>query len=352
MTSSERPGLLLTNLGTPDEPSTPAVRRYLREFLSDPRVLDIPGPVRAMLVNGIIAPLRGPKSAEAYRTVWTEAGSPLLAISLQLRDALRRELDGLPIELGMRYGNPSLASALDALLEAGCDRIVLMPLYPQYASSSTGSTVEAVYRLAGERWNTPSLEVVPAFYDAPWFLDPQAELVRERRESAKTEHVLFSYHGLPERHCRKSDPTGAHCLANENCCASLVDANRHCYRAQCMASTRGLAERLGLGPDDHTVAFQSRLGRDPWIRPFTDEVVVDLAKRGVKRLLVACPSFTVDCLETIEEIGDRAREDFEQAGGEHLELVPCLNADPRWVRGLSEGLRERWFPSLETTTSS
>lgn len=347
MNSSERPGLLLTNLGTPDEPTTGAVRRYLREFLSDARVLDIPGPLRAMLVNGIIAPLRGPKSAAAYRTVWTEAGSPLLALSLELRDALRSQLPGLPIELGMRYGNPSLESALDALLEANCDRIVLLAMYPQYASSSSGSTIEAVYRLAAKRWNTPNLEVVPAFYEAPWFLDAQARLIDEKRKAANTDHVLFSYHGLPERHCRKSDSSGTHCLASEDCCSKIVISNRHCYRAQCFATTRGLTERLGLEAKQHTVAFQSRLGRDPWIRPFTDEVVVELAKSGVKRLLVSCPSFTVDCLETLEEIGDRAREDFIQAGGEHLELVPCLNADPRWVQGLAGGLRERWFRGVE-----
>ena len=334
-------GILIANLGTPAAPETKAVRRYLREFLSDERVLDVPAPVRAVLVNGIIAPLRGPKSAEAYRTVWTDAGSPLLVHSLALRDGLRRRLGDTPVELGMRYGEPSLAGALEALVAAGCDRVLFAPLYPQYASSSTGSSVAELYRVAAQAWNTPFVEVLPPFFDDPRFLDVQASLVRDALAEHPGAHVLFSYHGLPERHCTKSDPTGAHCLASEACCDRIVPANRSCYRAQCFATTRGLAERLGLGPDDHSISFQSRLGRDPWIRPFTDERVPELAKSGVKTLVVACPSFVADCLETIEEIGDRAAEDFREAGGERLVLAPCLNADERWCDALAGMLRER-----------
>jgi ferrochelatase len=336
-----RTGILIANLGTPDEPETKAVRRYLREFLSDERVLDISAALRTVLVNGIIAPLRGPKSAAAYKTVWTERGSPLLAYSLELRDALRERLPGVPIELGMRYGEPSMRAALEALVSAGCDRVVLAPLYPQYASSSTGSSVARAYEIAAEAWNTPFLDVLPPFFDEPRYLDAQAALIRDAFEAERPDHVLFSYHGLPERHCRKSDPTGAHCLAGPDCCAQIVDANRNCYRAQCYATTRGLVERLGLTSENHSLAFQSRLGRDPWIQPFTDERVPELARSGCRKLLVACPSFVADCLETIEEIGDRAKEDFLAAGGEELVLVPCLNADPRWCDALGGMLRER-----------
>jgi ferrochelatase len=334
-------GILLINLGTPDAPRTPEVRRYLREFLSDPRVLDMPALGRFLLVNGIIVPFRSPKSAAAYREVWTEEGSPLLCYGLQLRDGLRARHPEVPIELAMRYGSPSLAQGLDALRAAGCDRILCAPLYPQYASSSTGSSLEAVYRLAAERWNTPYIDALPAFYDEPHFLDAFAAIGKPVLDELQADHVLFSYHGLPERHCTKSDESGSHCLASETCCERIVDANRNCYRAQCFATTAGLRERLGLDESNSTIAFQSRLGRTPWIRPYTDEVVVQLAERGVKRLAVYCPAFVADCLETIEEIGMRAREDFCGAGGEELVLVPSLNASPEWVEGLGELLSSR-----------
>ncbi len=334
-------GILLINLGTPDAPRTPEVRRYLREFLSDPRVLDMPALGRFLLVNGIIAPFRSPKSAAAYREVWTEQGSPLLQYGLELRDGLRALHPDTPIELAMRYGNPSLASGLDALRAAGCDRLLCAPLYPQYASSSTGSSLEAVYRLAAERWNTPYIEALPAFYDEPAFLDAFAAIGKPVLDELGADHVLFSYHGLPERHCTKSDESGSHCLASETCCERIVDANRNCYRAQCFATTAGLRERLGLDESNSTIAFQSRLGRTPWIQPYTDEMVVQLAERGVRRLAIYCPAFVADCLETLEEIGMRAREDFLAAGGDELVLVPSLNASPAWVAGLSQLLGSR-----------
>ncbi len=342
-----KPGLLLINLGTPDAPRPAEVRRYLREFLSDPRVIDIAAPLRLALVGGIIAPTRAPKSAEAYRQVWTDRGSPLLFHSLDLRDALRKTLRDVPVELAMRYGNPSIGAGLDTLVAAGCDRILAAALYPQYASSSTGSSLQKVYEEASTRWNTPYVEALPAFFDDERFLDAWASVGLPVLEELEPDHVLFSYHGLPERHCTKSDPTGAHCLRSDSCCDVLVDANRNCYRAQCFATTRGLRERLGLGPDRSTITFQSRLGRTPWIQPYTDVEIVALAKRGVKRLAVFCPSFVADCLETLEEIGLRARADFQQAGGERLELVPSLNAHPAWVEGLTSMLRERLPRSAE-----
>jgi len=336
-----RSGVLLINLGTPDAPRAPEVRRYLREFLSDPRVLDLPAPLRLGLVHGIIAPFRSPKSAAAYRQIWTERGSPLLSNGLDLRDGLRARLDGVPVELAMRYGRPSIADALADLRRHACDRLLVAPLYPQYASSSTGSSLEKVYAEAAQHWNTPYLDVLPAFYEDPRFLDAFAAVGRPVLDELRPDHVLFSFHGLPERHCIKSDESGAHCLRRDDCCEQIVAANRNCYRAQCFATTRGLRARLGLDQESSTITFQSRLGRTPWIRPYTDKELVRLARRGVKRLAVFCPAFVADCLETLEEIGLRARQDFLAAGGDELRLVPSLNASAAWVDGLAGMLSER-----------
>lgn len=325
-------GVLLVNLGTPDAPEPSAVRRYLREFLSDPRVIDINPVGRWALLNLVILPARPGKSAEAYRKIWRKDGSPLLVHSKALARAVAEALPpGYRVELAMRYGQPNIADALDRLVAAGCDRLIVAPLYPQYASSSTGSSVEAVYHQAGTRWNTPFVSVVPPFYDDPRFIDALAAVGRPVLDELKPDMVLLSYHGLPERHMVKSDMTGGHCLKSDSCCDRIDDRNRNCYRAQCYATSRALAERLDLPTGTWRVSFQSRLGRTPWIRPFTDEVLVELAKSGVERLAVFCPAFVADCLETLEEIGIRADEDFRRSGGKQLRLVPGLNAEPAWV---------------------
>ncbi len=332
-----RHGLLLINLGTPDEPTTPAVRRYLREFLGDPRVLDINAVGRAMLLNLIILPLRPSKSAHAYRQVWDpKRGSPLMYHSQDLAAGVAQRLGGdWVVELAMRYGNPSLESGLDALARADVDRIVVLPLFPQAASSSSGTAVARVWELASRLWNVPAIDVVPAFFDDLGFLDAFEAVSRPALAEARADHVLFSFHGLPVRHITKGDPTGAHCYANpDHCCDTL--ANPHCYRAQSFATARSLATRLALTPDAYTVCFQSRLGRTPWIAPYTDHVIEDLARQGKKRLAVLCPAFVADCLETIEEIGMRAREQWKAAGGEELTLVPSLNATPRWVEAVAQ----------------
>lgn len=323
-------GLLLINLGTPDAPTTPAVRRYLREFLSDPRVIDINPIGRALLLNLIILPLRPKKSAHAYRAIWdAERGSPLLAYSKELAAGVRDKLgDSWRVELAMRYGNPSIASALDTLRGAGVDRIVVLPLYPQYAASSTATSVARVMELVGARWDTVPLDVVPAFYDDPGFLGAFTTVAAPVLADARPDHVLFSFHGLPERQIRKSDPSGTHCL-RDGCCDRITAANQGCYRAQCYATARELAARLSV--TDYTVCFQSRLGRTPWIQPHTDVLLDELAKQGKKRLAVLCPAFVADCLETLEEIGIRARAQFKAAGGEELVLVPSLNATPAWI---------------------
>tara|TARA_R110002096_G_scaffold143328_3_gene299174 strand:+ start:31665 stop:32696 length:1032 start_codon:yes stop_codon:yes gene_type:complete len=325
-------GLLLVNLGTPDAPTSSAVRRYLREFLSDPRVIDINPVGRALLLNLVILPFRSSKSAKLYQNIWTEEGSPLLTHSVELHKKVSAKLgDGWHVELAMRYGNPNIPDALDRLQAAGCEDIVVLALYPQAASSSTGSTVEKVYSDAKERWIVPYFHIVPPFYDEPEFIEAFADQGRPLLESKKPDHVVFSFHGLPERHMRKSDPTGNTCLATESCCAAITAKNAGCYRAQSFATARGIAASLGLEDDAWTVCFQSRLGRTPWIKPYFDEVLPRLAEAGAKNILVYSPAFVADCLETLEEIGIRAKEQWDEVGGEELTLVPSLNANDRWV---------------------
>jgi ferrochelatase len=345
-------GLLLVNLGTPDAPTSGAVRRYLREFLSDPRVIDLNPIGRTLLLELVILPFRPARSAAAYRKVWTERGSPLLFHGQDLaREVAARLGDGWAVELAMRYGNPTIAGALDRLRDAQVSEIVVLPLYPHAASSSSGSTLEAVYREAGRRWNVAALKVVPPFWNEPGFVEAFARIGEPALAALGADHVLFSYHGLPERHMRKSDPSGAHCLASASCCDAIATVNRDCYRAQCFATTRALVARLGLAEGGYTTAFQSRLGRTPWIQPFTDHVLVELARRGVKRLAVFSPAFVADCLETLEEIQIRAREDFLAAGGEELALVPSLNATPAWADTVADlARREAGRPRTLPTT--
>ncbi len=328
-------GLLLVNLGTPDGPSTAEVRRYLREFLSDPQVIDIPAPARWLLLNLVILPFRPAKSAAAYRQVWTERGSPLLMHSFDLVSEVARVLEGeFVVHLAMRYGKPELSAALRSLGEQGVDELVVFPLYPQYATSSTQSTLDRVKELAAELLPKARLTEVGAFYDSPAFLDAFAGVAKPLLDAGKPDHLLFSFHGLPIRHITRLDQSGKHCLASPGCCDSISDVNRHCYRAQSYFTARGLAARLGLSPSQYSVAFQSRL-TSKWIEPFSDVRLVELAKQGVKHLAVMCPAFVADCLETLEEIGIRARDSFREAGGETLTLIPSLNADPQWVNAVA-----------------
>jgi ferrochelatase len=337
----ERVGLLLVNLGTPDEPRPREVRRYLREFLSDPRVLDLPAAQRFLLLELVILPLRPRVAAKAYRKIWTAQGSPLLVHGRSLAGKLQRRLgDGVQVELAMRYGEPSIGGALDRFERAGVHRLAVLPLYPQYSSAATGSSIERVLRLAAPRWNTPYLQVVPPFYDHPAYLDARAEMIRPFLAAPEPEHVFLSFHGLPERQLRRSDPAarggagGGHCLVQADCCAGIGDANRYCYRAQCHAKARLLGERLGLPRERTTVCFQSRLGRTPWLRPYTEEALAEQAKSGVRNA-VLIPSFVADCLETLEELAMRGVETWRANGGETLRVVPALNADDRWVDALA-----------------
>lgn len=334
-------GVLLLQLGTPASPKTGDVRRYLREFLSDPLVIDLAAPARWLLVNAIIAPFRAPKSAAAYQKIWGDEGSPLLfhtkALAAGLSDSLG---EGYHVEVGMRYGAPKMQGALARLVDAGVDRILAVPLFPHDAQSSSGSAearVRELHAALGE--GAPPLEVLGSFPTDPGFIDSVAEVARPVLDDFGAEYVLFSYHGLPERHIRKADPSGRYCLESADCCAALGSANRGCYRAQCHATTRAVSAALGLDPAKVSTSFQSRLGRDPWIQPFTDFVLPELAEAGVRRLAVLCPSFVADCLETVEEIGIRGRDQWQECGGEALALVPCVNASPGFSQALADRIR-------------
>jgi len=330
-------GVLLVNLGTPDAPRTASVRKFLKEFLSDPRVMDMPAFFRYLLLYSVILPFRSKKSAQAYSKIWGETGSPLMIHSQQLAEGVGRLLaeHGLVLELAMRYGEPSIQSAMTKLREQGCYRLIVVPLFPQYSSSTTGSALEEIYSIASQYWNVPSIVSVPAFYNHPGFIRSFAAIGAPFLEK-KPDHVLFSFHGLPERQIHKGDRSKTHCLSNQSCCDTLIAVNSNCYRAQCMQTARLLANVLKLEEESYSVSFQSRMGRIPWIRPYTDETILDLAKEGVKKLVVFCPAFVSDCLETLEEIGIQNAEQFREAGGESLELVPSLNEHPVWTHTLAE----------------
>lgn len=323
MAQGEDVGVLLVNLGSPDGPDTASVRRYLREFLMDGRVIDMAPVPRWLLVNGIIAPFRAPKSAHAYATIWGKDGSPLLVHTRAVADGLRART-GKRVAVAMRYGNPSIAAGLAELGDVA--RIRVVPLYPQYASATTGSVMEEVYRVLSPRPWVPPVDVVGPFHADTGFLDAVARVATEAVQGA--DHVLFSYHGLPTRQVRAAAPS-----CQLGACCDAVPA--WCYRAQCLATSRALAARLDLPADRWTTTFQSRLGRDEWLSPATDTVVEERARGGVKRLAVVCPAFVADNLETLEEIGVRARESFVAAGGESLAVAPCVNADPGWIDTLA-----------------
>jgi ferrochelatase len=338
--ASSPTGVLLLQLGTPDSTDVSDVRKYLREFLSDPRVLDIPAPARFLLLNGIILPFRPRRSAEAYEKIWTEDGSPLIIHTDALTEKVAARLgDDHRVAFGMRYQSPSIAEALGALVEAGCERLVILPLFPQYASASGGSAVARTLELIGEQWNVLDVATLGAFYDDPGYIAATAAVAQPVLEEFAPDHVLFSYHGLPEKQVRKSDPTGEWCLTAEGCCDRIVDANRFCYRAQCYATTRALAAALDLPEDRFSTGFQSRLAGQKWIEPYTDYILPELFERGVRRLAVLTPSFTADCLETLEEIGIRGRDQWLELGGEELQLVPCVNSDDGWADAVAAMVR-------------
>ncbi len=336
MENTKRRGIVLMNLGSPDSTAVPDVRRYLMEFLMDGRVIDKPLIFRALLVGGIIVPFRAPKSAEAYKKIWTERGSPLIFLTEDLRTELLRSISA-PISIAMRYGNPTVEQAYAAMLEAGVEEVIAVPLYPHYAMSSYETAVEHARSIHRKGAYPFSLEFIKPFYREPDYIDSLVESIRPYIQQ-KPDHILFSYHGIPERHVQKSDPTGNHCLNRSDCCSVSSPAHATCYRHQCFKTTELLAEALELQPGTYSTSFQSRLGRDEWLKPYTANRLETFPGEGVKKLAVVCPAFVSDCLETIEEIGQEGRESFLHAGGEEFTLIPCLNIQPKWVQTLSDWL--------------
>jgi protoporphyrin/coproporphyrin ferrochelatase len=330
---NKKTGVLLINLGTPDSPSVKDVRSYLSQFLNDRRVIDIPWLSRKMLVNLVIVPFRAPKSAKVYKKLWTDKGSPLLYYSLAVRSLLEADLgDGFEVHLAMRYKNPSIPAVLEVMREKNYDEIVVLPMFPQYASASTGSAFDEVMRIVRDWWVIPDIRFISQYYDHPAFIDAIVERSKTF-EVRSYDHILFSYHGLPERQVDKVHGEGV--CADYNCENKVTAENRYCYRATCYATTRLIAEELKIDKSDYTVCFQSRLDQK-WLQPFSDVVVEECAKKGMKKILVFSPAFTADCLETIIEIGEEYQEIFERHGGEKVQLVESLNDHPLWIRCLKE----------------
>ncbi|ELR68446.1 Ferrochelatase, protoheme ferro-lyase [Fulvivirga imtechensis AK7] len=326
-------GVLLINLGTPDSPSVGDVRSYLSQFLNDPRVIDIPWLLRKMLVNLIIVPFRAPKSAKVYKLVWTENGSPLLYYSEKVRELLDNALGGdYTVHLAMRYKNPSIPAVLEEMRKLNYTRIVVLPMFPQYASASTGSALDEVMRVIRKWWVIPELKIISQYYDHPKFIDGIVERATKYNLN-DYDHILFSYHGLPVRQVDKVYNDGL--CSDRDCEHTITQENQYCYKATCYATTRLIAERLNLDESRYTVCFQSRLDKE-WLEPFSDKVVEQKAKEGAKKLLVFSPAFTADCLETIIEIGEEYQEIFEKHGGEKVQLVESLNDSPIWVECLKE----------------
>jgi len=339
MTTGKKRGVLLMNLGSPDSTAVKDVRRYLNQFLMDGRVIDKPYLFRAMLVKGIIVPFRAPKSAEAYETIWTKEGSPLIVISRQLRDAVQQQVD-MPVEITMRYGNPTPEAAFEKLLQRlpEMEEVVAVPLYPHYAMSSFETAVEYVKEIHSKKKYRFSLNFVKPYFNEPEYIEALASRIQPYLEQ-DYDHILFSYHGVPARHIIKSDITGRHCLQSSDCCCNPSPAHAYCYRHQCFTTTTLVTERLGISKEKYSISFQSRLGKG-WLEPFTDVRLEQMPTEGIKKLLILCPAFVSDCLETLEEIEMRGKESFIGAGGESYTMIPCLNTHPLWVKALSRWVTE------------
>jgi ferrochelatase len=324
--------VLLINLGTPDSPSTKDVRKYLFEFLNDPRVIDIPAIARFFLVNIIIVPFRAPKSAKIYKELWTEDGSPILiygkSVQMKLQEALGEKYK---VELAMRYQNPGLDDVIGEMEKKNYNKILILPLFPQYASASSGSAIDKAMKLISKWWIIPEIKIISQFYDNEGYLDTIAEQAKKYNLD-EYDHILFSYHGLPIRQVDKVYEDGRLC-EEHNCENEITEENKYCYKATCYATTRLLAERLNISMERYTVCFQSRLDKK-WIEPFSDKVVIEKAKKGAKKLLVFSPAFVSDCLETTIEIGKEYQQIFEKHGGEKIQLVESLNDHPMWVEAL------------------
>ena len=332
-------GVLLVNLGSPKSPTPKDVKPYLEEFLMDERVIDVPKWFRSFLVKGIILKTRPKKSAKAYQKIWWEEGSPLIVLSERLHEKVVKKTS-VPISLAMRYGQPSIALGLEELHQKEVDEVLIIPLYPQHAMATTETILVLAEEIRAAQYPKMCFTHLPAFCNHADYIRVLSHSIQEYLQDKPWEHLLFSYHGVPERHIRKSDITKCHCKIDNSCCQTKSDAHAYCYRHQCYETTRQVAEYLELRPGSFSTSFQSRLAGDKWLRPYTDKTVEKFAKTGTKNLAVVTPAFISDCLETLEEIGMEAKEDFKEKGGDEMHVVPCINDRDDWVNVLSRWIDE------------
>ena len=335
-------GVLLVNVGSPDSPAVKDIKRYLREFLMDERIIDLPYLLRYTLVNGIILNTRPPKTSKAYQKIWWNEGSPLIVITKRLTEKIQQQVS-VPVVMAMRYGNPNIASGLQQLHDQGVDEVLLMPLYPQYAMATTQTIEVFAQQLVKKQFPKMKLIKFPAFFHRSEYIEALAEVTRKYLENNPCDHLLFSYHGVPERHLRKTSPTPAHknIVENTSCCNPYSEEGKYCYRSHCFETTRLLAEKLELKENTYSQSFQSRLGNDKWITPFTADKIAQLAQQGVKKLAVITPAFVTDCVETLEEIEMAGGKTFRENGGEEFKMVPCLNDSDLWVHALVTWIRNK-----------
>ncbi|MFD2551583.1 ferrochelatase [Bizionia sediminis] len=340
-------GVLLVNLGSPDSPEPKDVKKYLDEFLMDERVIDVPYWARTLLVRGIILNTRPKASAKAYKKIWWEEGSPLIVLSEQLQQKVQESVD-FPVGLAMRYGSMSIKKGLQELADKGVDTVFLIPLYPQFAMATTETILVLAEEIRQEHFPNMTIENLPAFYNNPDYIDVLSNSISKHLEGKKYEHLLFSYHGVPERHIRKSDITKSHCKIDGSCCETPSPAHEFCYRHQCKEVTRLVAEKLNFAPGTYSSSFQSRLGFDPWLQPYTDRTIERLGKEGVKNMAIVTPAFVSDCLETLEEIAMEGEEIFHEMGGKDFTTIPCLNTETPWVNLLVKWINN--WAQAETAT--
>lgn len=340
----EKKGILLVNLGSPKSTKVEDVKDYLDEFLMDEKVIDYRWFFRSLLVQGIILRTRPAKSAEAYKTVWTDEGSPLIVITKKIQQKLQKLVD-VPVEIGMRYAEPSIETGIQKLVEKGVSEIVLFPLYPQYAMSTTETVIDKAEEVRIKKFPKVKINYVEPFYNREIYINCLAESIREKLPQ-QFDALQFSYHGVPERHIYKTDPTKT-CRIGDCCMQDGNPSHKFCYRHQCFKTTETVIEKLGIQKEKTVISFQSRLGKDKWIEPYTDESLKNLPSKGVKNLAIVCPAFVSDCLETLEEISVEGREEFLHAGGENFHYIPCLNDEDRWIEVVKalceEKLNDFWL---------
>jgi len=332
-------GALLVNLGSPDSTDVKDVKKYLKEFLMDERVIDEPLWLRTLLVKGIILNFRPKKSAKAYKKIWWDEGSPLIVLSYRLLEKIQK-ITSVPVALAMRYGNPSIKKGIQELVNKGVSEILLIPLYPQHAMASTETILVLADQIKNEFFPEIEFTNLPAFYNHKDYIRVLSNSIQNHLSGKEWDHILFSYHGIPERHIRKTDITKSHCKIDQSCCQTSSPAHKYCYRHQCYETTKQVADYLGLKEGTYSSSFQSRLAGQPWLKPYTDKVVENFAETGTKKMAIVTPAFVSDCLETLEEIAMEAKEEFIEKGGHEFHVVPCLNDDKEWVKTLSRWIDE------------